>query len=69
MARRWARDQPLAANGELILRILGEQGVPLSQEAKAKILSTRDEGALRRWLIRAGSVDAEEELFASSSEA
>ncbi|WP_437580473.1 Uma2 family endonuclease [Sorangium sp. So ce887] len=46
-----------------ILMILGARGVPASEEARARILGETDLGVLERWLQRAATATAVEELF------
>ncbi|WP_437338309.1 hypothetical protein [Sorangium sp. So ce394] len=58
-----ALERPSAA----ILMILGARGIQASEEARGRILSETDLSVLERWLQRAATATAVEELFLESA--
>jgi Uma2 family endonuclease len=57
--------QALAALREGIATFLGARGVALSDEARARLASCDDVTTLQRWLLRATTAGAAEEIFSS----
>jgi Uma2 family endonuclease len=56
--------QALAALRGGILALLGARGISCSEEARARLSSCADAAVLQRWLVRAMSAGAEQEVFA-----
>ena len=48
---------------EFILEFLAARGIPVPDEAAARISGCSDESLLNRWTLRAVSVDNVDELF------
>lgn len=48
---------------EFILEFLAARGIPVPEEAVARISGCTDESLLNRWTLRAVSVDHVDELF------
>jgi Uma2 family endonuclease len=57
--------QALAALREAIAALLGARGVACSDADRARLSSCTDVGTLQRWLLRATSAGAAEEVFSS----
>jgi hypothetical protein len=49
-----------------LLQVLEQRGVPVSASVRRRVLATRDERRLRRWLDEALSIASAEELFAAA---
>ncbi|WP_437562740.1 Uma2 family endonuclease [Sorangium sp. So ce542] len=60
-------EQALGRLSAAILMILGARGISASEEAKGRILSETDLRVLERWLQRAATATAVEELFLEST--
>lgn len=56
-------EQALSQVGQAILAILKVRGLPVERDAEARILGTTDLTMLQRWLQRAVTIAAAEELF------
>jgi Uma2 family endonuclease len=55
--------QALAALREGIVALLGARGIPCSDDARTRLSSCTDAATLQRWLLRATSAGAVEEVF------
>jgi len=56
------------AKAAAILAVLSARGVPVSDEARARIEACGDVAILDRWILRAVTVPSTEEVFATASE-
>jgi hypothetical protein len=57
----------LAAKAAVVLAVLSARGVPVSNEARARIEACADVAMLDRWISCAATVSSIEEMFASAS--
>lgn len=64
-ARREAERRTVAGRAETVVRILESRGLPVSDEARRRILAGRDLDDLDRWTRRAFTVETTEDLWAA----
>jgi Arc/MetJ-type ribon-helix-helix transcriptional regulator len=66
LVKRWVREVAEAkaeGKAEAVLQLLEARSVAVGDEVRARILACRDLAQLERWLLRAATVTAVDELF------
>lgn len=58
------RAEALAALGGAVLEVLAARGIAVNQDQRATVLASTDPAELRRWLVRAATVERTDDLFA-----